>query len=642
MRPRIPIATGLVLGAALLVAGTVSAQEESYHHGRIRFTEPGVTLQRATEVAAEEAVPNLPFLPGDRVWTDGSGRAEFQFPDGSVVRLDRASKLDYAGHEETSSEERVVLRLWSGSLVLRVRTRSATRLEVETPSGVVQVLEPGLVRVDVNGGETELSVYDGEAAFDDGQGRVRLAAGERTFARWGERVQEPERFDGAIGDDFAEWDAQREADEQRAAASSPYLPPELEPYAGELQTNGAWRYEASAGYVWTPYVAAGWQPYSNGQWAWTPYGWTWVPYEPWGWAPSHYGNWGFSVSLGWYWSPGRTWGPAWVSWGIGGGYVSWCPLGRHGRPVTPWPGYDRGHAVPRGGHGDPRGWSVIRQADLGRRDVARHRLSPRGVGSDAIRIADGARLRPTRDGRSLRAVDGSPRAIRRRPSPGDFVRELAVDNKTTIPSPWLRRSGSATARVGGADRESRRPTASARGTDGREATRSGSSTPGVSRRSSSGRSPSPWTGSVFAPSERRQDAGRAERAQPRSGSVQSRSSSSRPQASESRSGGSRNRTEAGSANRAPSRNESRPRADRSGSTWRPSRSGESRSSTGVSRQSSPRSSSSSASRARPSGGGSQARSSGNRSSGSSSSRSSSSRSSSGSRGHGSAKPRHNN
>ena len=438
MWPRIGIAAGLVLAAAGLAVRPASA-EEGYRHGRIRFVEPGVTLQRATEVAAEEAVANLPFLPGDRVWTDGAGRAEFQFPDGSVVRLDRGSKLDYAGHDE-AAEERVVLRLWSGCLLLRVRTRELARLEVETPSGIVQVQDRGLMRVDVAGGETRLSVYEGETSFDDGHGRVRLAAGERTWARWGEAATEPERFDRAEGDAFAEWDAQRESEEQWAQGSSEYLPPELDPYAGEFERHGAWRYEGSVGYVWTPHVAAGWQPYSNGHWAWTPYGWTWVPYEPWGWAPSHYGRWGFAASFGWYWVPGHTWGPAWVSWGIGGGYVGWCPMGRHDRPVASWP-HHGGRGRAGRGHGDGPAWNIVRHGDLGGRDLARRRLGVDRVGPDALRVAESGGLRPTRDGRSLREAKAIPHAISRRPTPGDFVRELAVDNKTTIPSPWLRRRG---------------------------------------------------------------------------------------------------------------------------------------------------------------------------------------------------------
>ena len=342
MRFRTLVAAGLGVG---LVAAAALA-EDGYRHGRVRFVEPGVTLQRATEVSAEEATPNLPFLPGDRVWTDSAGRAEFQFPDGTVVRLDRRSKLDYAGHEE-GEEERIVLRLWSGSAIVRVRTRGFARFEIETPAGMVQALDRGIVRVDVEAGETRVSVYAGEAALDDGKQQVRLAAGERTYARWGAEAEEPRRFDPEEDDDFARWDGLRESEDRWAARSSEYLPDELDAYAGEFESNGSWQYESTAGYVWIPRVVVGWQPYSNGRWAWTPYGWTWIPYERWGWAPFHYGRWDFSASWGWYWMPGRSWGPGWVSWAVGGGYVGWCPLGRHDRPVAPW-GHDRGHAVSRG------------------------------------------------------------------------------------------------------------------------------------------------------------------------------------------------------------------------------------------------------------------------------------------------------
>ena len=445
MRSRTLVAAGLTAG---LVASPALA-DEGYRHGRVRFVEPGVTLQRATEVSAEEALENLPFLPGDRVWTDSAGRAEFQFPDGTVVRLDRRSKLDYAGHEE-GQDERVVLRLWSGSVIVRVRSRDFARFELETPAGMVQALDRAIVRVDVEAGETRLSVYAGEAVLDDGRRQVRLAGGERTYARWGSTAEEPVRFEPDEDDDFARWDGVRESDERWAPRSSEYLPDELDAYAGEFEANGSWRYEGGAGYVWSPRVQAGWQPYSNGHWTWTPYGWTWVPYEPWGWVPSHYGRWGFSVSLGWYWSPGNVWGPGWVNWAVGGGYVGWCPSGWRDRPVTPWGHHNRGYAVPRGGHRAPGGWNVVRHGDMGHRDVARRRVGAELVDPTALRVADSPALRPTRDGRGLRGGDAVPRAISRRPTPGDFVRELGVDNKTTIPAPWTRGYGSPPAGVDGA------------------------------------------------------------------------------------------------------------------------------------------------------------------------------------------------
>jgi hypothetical protein len=444
MRQHAPVVVVLGFLSAGLAMAPASA-EEGYRHGRIRMTEPGVTLQRATETGAEEAVANMPFLPGDRIWTDEGGRADFQFPDGTVVRLDRRSKLDYAGHEE-GQEERIVLRLWSGSLILRTRGRDSVRFEVETPAGMVQALERGVYRVDVEAGAAHVAVYEGEAALDDTRNRVQVRAGEQTWGRWGERPAEPQPLDRDVGDDFSEWDGEQEAREARAAGSQRYLPDELGVYASDFDQNGAWYNEPNEGYVWVPSVMAGWRPYWNGHWEWTPYGWTWVPYENWGWAPFHYGRWGFAAELGWYWIPGRVWGAGWVSWAVGDGYVGWCPLGRHDRPITAW-GEHRGFAVPRGfsparGHaGLADAWTVVRSGDLGAPDVARRRVAPDRIGLGGLRVADSPYLRPTRDARGLRQAEAVPRAIRTRPTPGDYVRELAVDNQTTIPSFWLRRPG---------------------------------------------------------------------------------------------------------------------------------------------------------------------------------------------------------
>ncbi|MGE5127142.1 MAG: FecR family protein, partial [Betaproteobacteria bacterium] len=158
MRPRSVVAIGFALTFAGLVASAVAQDQDGYRHGRLRYVDPGVTLQRATDAGAEEAEGNEPLLPGDRVWTDASGRAEFQFPDGSLVRLDRRSKLDYSGHEE-DGEERIVLRLWSGSMMVHAGSRNAARFEIETPGGTVTALQGSVVRVDVDGGEARVSVY---------------------------------------------------------------------------------------------------------------------------------------------------------------------------------------------------------------------------------------------------------------------------------------------------------------------------------------------------------------------------------------------------------------------------------------------------------------------------------------------------
>jgi hypothetical protein len=425
----------LLACAVAVGALPAAAWDEDYRHGRVRYADPGVVLQRASESSAEEASPNVPFLPGDRVWTDGGGRAEFQFADGSVLRLDSRSKLDYVAHEENGGE-RLVLRLWAGRLQFSSRDRSAAEVEIETPAGYVVAREGGSFRVEADAGGTQLSVFEGGADLESNRRRVSVDAGERSWARRGDTPETPQRFDRRDGDDFASWCEEREDRAAWAGNSERYLPDEIDPYASELESHGSWYFVAEVGQVWRPYVDAGWSPYTNGRWIWTSYGWTWVPQESWGWAPSHYGRWGHSSSVGWYWIPGASWGPAWVSWAVGNDYVGWCPLGRGDRPVN------LGHAVARGSAGSSRDgapWVYSRRNELASRDLARRRTSPPAEAVRNLHVVESARARPSRD---LRVIDvdtpgrregAVPRNIRLKPSAGDTVPELREDPATMIP-----------------------------------------------------------------------------------------------------------------------------------------------------------------------------------------------------------------
>jgi len=421
----------LTLAVLLAAASPAWAWDEDYRHGRIRYVEPGVALQRADEANADEAVANFPFLPGDRVWTDGGGRVEFQFQDGTLIRLDSRSKIDYVAHDER--DDRVILRLWSGSAWVVTRERGS--YEIETPTALAVPRERTTVRIDADTAETRLSVFEGEATFESGRQAVDVREGERTWGERGRAPEDPRRFDRRAADDFQAWSESR--DDRTAYASAPsYVPEAVRPYAGELETSGSWYFVAEVGHVWRPYVASGWAPYTNGRWAWTRYGWTWVPYDPWGWATFHYGRWDWGPGVGWYWIPGQVWGPAWVSWSVGGGYVGWCPLGYRDRPAH------HGYAP----HGGQRGaWSYARQGDLGAADLARRRVDLQADRIAEMRVADTPLARPTRDGRSLDVQTAVPRSggvptnVRMRHSPGDTVPEIAQDNKVAVPAPVVRR-----------------------------------------------------------------------------------------------------------------------------------------------------------------------------------------------------------
>jgi hypothetical protein len=426
------------VGAVLVLAlPGVAAADDDYRHGRIRYVEDGVTIQRAAEPAAEEAQPNIPFLPGDRIWTDERGRVEFQFESGAFLRLDNGTKLDYLDNPG----DRVVLRLWSGGLYVHEFRGGDTDFEIETPGGVVNTRGRGVFRIDAVSGETRVSVYEGEATLEGGRG-ARIREGERVYARDGEVVRGPMSFDTRDADDFAMWADDRQEGVRYARQRPADVPEEAAPYYDELYDHGSWSQEASIGYVWRPRVAVGWQPYSFGRWMWTAYGWTWIPNEPWGWAPFHYGRWGYSPA-GWYWIPQRRWGPAWVTWAVGGPYVGWCPLGFGNRPVIVYERRHRGgHAIPRAGRGS---WVYARQGDLTARDLARRRVEVDPAELSNVRVLSSPRARLTKDLRVIEAPAtpatkvAGPRVVRTKPTPGDTVPELRNDNQTTIPAPIARR-----------------------------------------------------------------------------------------------------------------------------------------------------------------------------------------------------------
>jgi hypothetical protein len=97
-----------------------------------------------------------------------------------------------------------------------------------------------------------------------------------------------------------------------------------------LAPYGRWVVAARYGEVWVPAgVSRGWDPYWDGEWLWTDYGWTWVSYDPWGDIPYHYGTWAWVDPYGWVWVPGTIWAPAWVTWAWTNDYIGWAPV-----PVT--------------------------------------------------------------------------------------------------------------------------------------------------------------------------------------------------------------------------------------------------------------------------------------------------------------------
>ena len=355
---------GLALSSFLL-ATSLHAQDD-YRSAYLSHVEGEVSLQRASEPEPESGSLNVPILPGDRIWTRTSSRAEIRFGSALVVHLAEGAKLDFV-----AIDSETILRLWSGSAILRIPdvAESTEALRIDSPAGSIRPTREGSYRIDIEGGDAvRLSVERGSAELASSLGTVLVQSGETSFATPSDPPSIPLKFNTARLDEFDRWSESREARRSRTEdIVVRSLPHQVQSYAYDLADHGDWYQEPDYGYVWYPRVSVGWAPYTYGHWGYTYYGHTWISSEPWGWAPYHYGRWGFG-HRGWYWIPGATWGPAWVSFAIGPTWVGWSPLGYYNRPVFGFNSYFGGYGSGYYRHGGwdhhRGGWNVCSRDDF--------------------------------------------------------------------------------------------------------------------------------------------------------------------------------------------------------------------------------------------------------------------------------------
>lgn len=308
-----------------------------------------------------ELLRNRPITGGDRIAVDANGRLEVRVGS-TAVRLAGGSELEI----RRLDDDRIDMFLINGSAALRVRSPEVAReIELATDEGRFAPRRAGHYRVDRRDDASYASTWAGELRFEADDSALTIAAG-RTAELWREGGATHYSWGSAPRDEFADWVARADREDDRLAASR-YVSPEMTGWE-DLDRNGSWDTHPEYGALWVPTtVVAGWAPYRYGHWAWiSPWGWSWVDDAPWGFAPFHYGRW-VTVGGRWCWAPGRyvarpVYAPALVAW-VGGPHfsvqvgvgnapaVGWVPLA----PREPYyPSYARG-----GGY-----WKAVNHAQL--------------------------------------------------------------------------------------------------------------------------------------------------------------------------------------------------------------------------------------------------------------------------------------
>ncbi|HEY3181152.1 MAG TPA: DUF6600 domain-containing protein [Casimicrobiaceae bacterium] len=359
----------ITLLALLAAAFGAAAQEVDEAPSRVgRVADVNGQLFLAPEDRADEWAPielNYPIGSGDNLWLSGEGRAEVDFGVGQL-RVSGNTNV----HVSRLDDHALSLFVAQGQAIVALRAlEQGDSARIDTPNTQIELLRPGLYRIDVSDDrqETTVVVREGEANVAAAGGFQQVLQGQTARLAGTTDVQVDVR-NGSGLDGFDTWSANRDRYYARVGRSLAYVSNQMVGYA-DLEQYGTWQTLPDYGAVWFPTaVAVDWAPYRHGHWVSRPaWGWTWVDYAPWGYAPFHYGRWAY-VGGRWGWCPGAyvrrpAWAPALVAWyggnnwGVsvaGGGPVyGWVPLGWRD-PYIPswrncgsrcWTAYNRPYAV---------------------------------------------------------------------------------------------------------------------------------------------------------------------------------------------------------------------------------------------------------------------------------------------------------
>jgi hypothetical protein len=338
--------SALILAAGIGTGFAASAQDTQNRAVRLSTVEGQVRILQSGQSVTDQALANTPLFDNFGVQTGDDGRAELQFPDGTIGRVPPDASVTLAnlnqgpgdlvldhgmGYFELRGPERVRFAGYtataSASAVLRIKLDEAPG-ELAVFDGSVHLEGPGGLVSDLHGGES-----------------VRLAP-ENGALNVAESI-EPDSWDA--------WNSDRDqallAEAGSATPATKGMPDSANPAWGDLNQNGNWYNVPDQGYVWSPYEASdsSWDPYGSGYWMDTPgYGYTWVSGYSWGYMPYQCGLWNWYNGFGWGWAPGTCspwWGGAGGVWGIN---VGRGPIGWHA-PIRPTRPHGPGKPRPGGG-----------------------------------------------------------------------------------------------------------------------------------------------------------------------------------------------------------------------------------------------------------------------------------------------------
>lgn len=314
----------LILAVAAFVfafapADAVASDDEGSIYGHISYVEGNPKVIR-TDNTQEDAVVNLPVAPGDIIATGDDSKCEFQFDNGTVMRLGKDSRIKVTtvlAKTLTSKWKVTTLELLKGNLYSINQSYNRERFQIITPNAAVNLKNNSISMISLVGEETHLSCDRGKFMVMYGEKPSTLKVetvqkGKGYIVTADHRIEETQKRDI----DFLAWNRYIDDNFKNLHYGVSKVPKKIYKYSKGLvywaekwsSLFGEWVYDDLFGYVWKPadeIFAYSARPFFHASFTTVNGKMFLVPQQVWGWAPAHLGTWVW-MKWGWTWVPGSA------------------------------------------------------------------------------------------------------------------------------------------------------------------------------------------------------------------------------------------------------------------------------------------------------------------------------------------------
>lgn len=295
------------------------AEDYAQTYGHISYVDKGATVIREDKTEAK-AIVNLPVAPGDQIVTGDNGRCEIQFGNGTVLRLDKNSRLKITtilAPTLTSNYKVTTLHLMRGQLYTMNQRYNREMFQIITPNTAIDFKKRAAATVKLNeNGDTFIFSEKGKFEVMFGE-NVKDLKTEKILPKKGYLVSSNHKI-SLVKDqrdvEFVGWNEYVNRNFKDLHFGVSKVPKKIYTYNKGLvywaekwsSLYGEWIYDDVFGYVWKPgdeIFSYSKRPFFHAQYVRVNKQLFLVPSEPWGWVPAHLGTWVW-MKWGWTWVPG--------------------------------------------------------------------------------------------------------------------------------------------------------------------------------------------------------------------------------------------------------------------------------------------------------------------------------------------------